>query len=916
MKKSYVYKSFIFGFLSLIAFFAFAKQEKVIQIFRNGEVIQEYSVSEIDYIEVNDLIPAPEEVNVSVANNQITIKWNPVEGATYNIYRSSDNVNFTLLASNIKETSYTDTKPFHGSNYYKVKAVVDNVESDYTTSVNGTISTVALESGIYLGIYGFSRGFQTQPIQYLSDENVADFHNFINDLSATQSFTWLYYAVDKSIDYLQSIPLPDDLSEVAVVTFTDGLDIGSLDEKDKEESGKYLSNAQYREALHSRLISEKVSNVDISAYSIGVLEGKGSSLTSFRSNMSSLSTSATNVYEVEKMEGLNQVFEQIANSLSETKYVQQFVLSISGHGEGELCRFTFDNVSSYQASELYIEGTYHRKDKALTNIKYVGLTSTSGSEVVGVFDAETGKYDYTFEGLKANDGTLIPTTIVQHWFTDEGTWQDVDDEFFFNPDDATLEKIKRSAAIMLNLDCSKSMDGQKLSTLKEAANKFVQTLADNTVDPSEVSSVKLDKSKLSLQIGETTTLKATVLPSTAKLKTVTWNSSNPSVATVDGNGKITAIALGETNIIVTTKDGGFTAVCEITVVPTPAPQNLKANVDDEGICISWSKAPNTTYTVYHSSNNSDYNVVASNISQGSYIDKNPVTGTNYYKVSATANDIISELSDCVFVKYVPSPTITDIGRVGKEIILTWSTVKDATYNVYRASDTQLKSLIQIASNLNTNSYTDKSPLSKNNYYIVRAVMDGVESQGSVIVSQEYPFINGYEYIDLGLPSGIKWATMNVGASKSGDYGNYYAWGEISTKSTYTAANSVTTNNSSLRTIGGSSKYDAATANWGSTWRLPTVSEYEELINNCTWTWTVIDGHTGYIVKGPNGNSIFLPAAGYKLETSLGSVGSGGYYWSSSCYSDVAAWRLNFNNSVYQKAENYKLAGLSVRPVSD
>ena len=88
----------IFSSLSLIAFFAFAKQEKVLQIFRNGEVIQEYAVNDIDYIEVNDLIPAPDDINASVSNDQITIKWNPVEGATYNIYRSPDNVNFTLLA--------------------------------------------------------------------------------------------------------------------------------------------------------------------------------------------------------------------------------------------------------------------------------------------------------------------------------------------------------------------------------------------------------------------------------------------------------------------------------------------------------------------------------------------------------------------------------------------------------------------------------------------------------------------------------------------------------------------------------------------------------------------------------------------------------------------------------------------------
>ena len=81
----------------------------------------------------------------------------------------------------------------------------------------------------------------------------------------------------------------------------------------------------------------------------------------------------------------------------------------------------------------------------------------------GIYNETDGKYDFTFENLQANDGKLIPTDHVNHWFTDEGIWQDVDDEFFFSPDDASLQKIKRSAAIMLNLDCSSSMAGDKLS---------------------------------------------------------------------------------------------------------------------------------------------------------------------------------------------------------------------------------------------------------------------------------------------------------------------------------------------------------------------------------------------------------------------------------------------------------------------
>ena len=888
----------------VIATLAFAKQEKVLQIFHNGKIIQEYAVKDIDYIEINDLLQVPTDVNASVNNNQITIKWNPVEDATYNIYRSPDNVNFAILASKITETTYTDTDPFPESNYYQITAVINGNESKESETVSASTTTTNMPSGIYLGIYGFSRGFQTQPIMCLSDKNEADFHNFIDNLSATQAFTWLYNAVDNSIDYLQSYKLPSDLSEVAIVTFTDGLDIGSLDEKDIEEPGKYLSNAQYREAMHSRLISEKVSNISISAYTIGVLEGKGSSLSSFRSNMSALSTSAENVYEVEKMENLNQVFEQIANSLSETKYVQKFLLSISGLGEGELCRFTFDNVSSYKDSKLYIEGTYRRRDKALTNIRYVGLSSSSGSELLGVFNEESGKYDYAFDGLKSDDGTLIPTTMVQHWFTDEGTWQDVDDEFFFNPDDATLEKIKRSAAIMLNLDCSKSMNGQKLTTLKEAANKFVQTLAENSVDPSEVSSVTLDKSNLSLQIGESTVLNATVIPSTAKLKTVTWSSSNPSVATVDGNGRINAVALGKTNIIATTKDGGFTATCEITVIPTPSPQNLKAFVKDQAITIFWDEASGTNYSVYHSTNDIDYEVIASELSSNSYIDQNPVIGPNFYKIMATANSITSELSDYILVKFVPSPQMINIERTGKEIKMTWSIVDGATYNVYRATDLQTKSFVKIASDLSLNSYTDKAPLSNENYYKVSAVLDGVESELSIAIIQNYPFINGYEYVNLGLPSGLKWATLNVGASSSSNPGSYFAYGEVNSKSYYSQTNY---NNTSWK--------DVASSKWGGTWRMPDVNEFNELIDYCTWLWTTVNGVQGYLVTGPNGNSIFLPTTGLYLDYTKQST-EGGYYWSASRYNDTLAWRLNFSNSAFQVADNFKFVGLTIRPVTE
>ncbi|MGN0237321.1 MAG: hypothetical protein ACI4AK_04455 [Lepagella sp.] len=138
--------------------------------------------------------------------------------------------------------------------------------------------------------------------------------------------------------------------------------------------------------------------------------------------------------------------------------------------------------------------------------------------------------------------------------------------------------------------------------------------------------------------------------------------------------------------------------------------------------------------------------------------------------------------------------------------------------------------------------------------------------------------NGHDYVDLGLS--VKWATCNVGASSPSDYGDYYAWGETSTKSSYTDKNSQTYGES-MGNIGGNSSYDVARANWGGSWRLPTEAEFQELVDKCTWTWTMQGGHKGYKVTSKiNGKSIFLPAAGWMIDTILDAAGESGFYWSS------------------------------------
>ena len=193
--------------------------------------------------------------------------------------------------------------------------------------------------------------------------------------------------------------------------------------------------------------------------------------------------------------------------------------------------------------------------------------------------------------------------------------------------------------------------------------------------------------------------------------------------------------------------------------------------------------------------------------------------------------------------------------------------------------------------------------------------------------------NGHDWVNLGLPSGTKWATCNVGATSPEKYGNYYAWGETTTKSDYSwdtykygtynydgDYSKLTKYNTSDGKTTLEASDDAATTNWGSAWRMPTDGEWTELRENCEWIWTdsyQTTGVAGYWVTGKNGNTIFLPAAGCRYYDYLGSAGSGGYYWSSSLSTSYpfSAWYADFDSDNVGRGNGYyRYYGHSVRPV--
>ena len=204
-------------------------------------------------------------------------------------------------------------------------------------------------------------------------------------------------------------------------------------------------------------------------------------------------------------------------------------------------------------------------------------------------------------------------------------------------------------------------------------------------------------------------------------------------------------------------------------------------------------------------------------------------------------------------------------------------------------------------------------------------------------------------VDLGLPSGLKWASFNLGASKPEGYGDYYAWGE--TEPYYSSLDPLTWNDGKeagylwesyiwcMGTSDTMTKYcsdseygyngltdtktildpedDAAERALRGNWHMPTDDEFAELLKNCTWEWTTTNGVDGQKVTGPNGNSIFLPAAGYLRDTSFKYADIHGYYWSSSLCTNRSnrAWSVGFSSSGVSRSRNDRCDGMLIRPVT-
>jgi len=438
----------------------------------------------------NSTFTAPKNVAAVVVNNGIQISWDKVSGTYkgssvfdalgYTVEHSSDGSTFTSCGNTeATQTSFIDTNPVGGNNYYRVKAKYDasgNLYTDYSQSVMCTYKTTGgTESGVYLGIIGFNDALYLKDISILNDGTSGSFKSFINNLTMKDN-TGLYYAVDNAIGKLQAATLPNDLVNVSIVTFTDGLDnVSTMLNANYTGKDKEI----YRNDVKSRINNTKIKNLNITAYSIGIRgnDVQGGAYLEFQANLPALASSANNAIEVTNMTDVNNKFSEIAASLKNVSTSQSIQINMpGGYNSGDKMRFTFDNITDATKSNLYIEGIYNSNGSSfsLQNVVYKGLKSSSGTTVTGVRSGTV--IIFTFENVLTDAGGSVTTTNTKHWIMPSSTSQWQPNSEFGKAGDVTTTVTQKSAVIKLVLDCTTSLGTTNFNSMKSAANNFIDVL--------------------------------------------------------------------------------------------------------------------------------------------------------------------------------------------------------------------------------------------------------------------------------------------------------------------------------------------------------------------------------------------------------------------------------------------------------
>ena len=492
--------------------------------------------------------------------------------------------------------------------------------------------------------------------------------------------------------------------------------------------------------------------------------------------------------------------------------------------------------------------------------EFYGVAEVFTTDVVPVTGVSLDKDQYTFNTI-GNTLTLTPTV---------------------SPTDATNKAVswKSSNTSVATVDTNGKVTvvGNGAATVTVTTDDQGKTATCEITVAQWVTGITLDKTQYTFNaIGGTLTLIPTVLPSNALNKAVSWKSSNTSVATVDTNGKVTAVGNGAATVTVTTDNQGKTATCEITV----AQWVTGITLDKSALVLAEGKSETVSVASITPENANDKSVSwSSDNTSVATVDQNgQVTAVSKGRATITA-----AAKDCSGVSVSCGVYVSPIGTVDMGFS------NEGGKTVYWATSNLSESGLCARPEDNGDYYAwgETQP-----YYAEGHSQDKPCSSWR---SRTNPAITGYNW------SSYKW--RNGTSNTLTKYNTDSRYGTVDNKTVLEADD------------------DVAHVKLGGGWRMPTSAEWTELRNNCTWTWTTNYNGTGVagriVTSNKNGASIFLPAAGYRFDTDLLYVGSNSGYWSSSLYTGLPnnAYGVYFYSVGVNRRDYSRYGGLSVRPVSE
>lgn len=413
-----------------------------------------------------------------------------------------------FTASNYRFTQQCGENGSSSSRYGKLANGKIEIPSEYFTIVNtstnqtqnitgeklvitlpeGYNTPIEDDNGVFMGIISFNDKIDNLPISVLSQHTEPTFINFVNNMEMANA-TLLYYAVDQAITSIGSATYPDNLSNAVIITFTDGLDQGSLAMKPE-----LLTSRNYAQHLSERIASTSVKGQKLQTYTIGLKSNDVVDDELFMLNLESLSSAPENAHSVTDIEGvqteLAKIYEDLYRQTSQR--VVSIVVPMMSHGDRY--RFTLDgttNPAKVNDSKVWIEGVFNITDFSLNDVQYHGFTSASGEKITAERNGVYLKLTFTDCRDEEEDILEVEKNDIDQWtyIASSDIWQ----HNIENDKDGKIdiEDVRTSAAIMFVLDCSRSL-GDLFPTLQETACSFIDRLAGGDGDLTGVEDVMAD----------------------------------------------------------------------------------------------------------------------------------------------------------------------------------------------------------------------------------------------------------------------------------------------------------------------------------------------------------------------------------------------------------------------------------------